>query len=277
MPARRGTEPLRSGKLEALFLEEPTAGGAPDGEPVVRDAARRGCTRSPTSAARRRPRLRDAAIGTDHRLRPARGGRRAQPRRVASPRSWPERARLASAQRVARAAVRTAEPHGSGKRARTTSTSPTRGSARRGRWTSLAEDAWDWYRSSPLVRVLELGRDSRALVQVPGKPEEPVRLVGWRAERAGLRPARLLLAALAGSREREGAGTVRFQPWASPAGERRLRRACRLLGFVTAPRPDDALGARAATPRSRAPRPSCPRLCSRSGSEERALGSIARS
>ena len=101
-----------------------------------------------------------------------------------------------------------------------------------GRWTSLAEDAWDWYRSSPLVRVLELP-DSRALVQVPGKPGEPLRLVGWRAERGGLRPAAAMLAATARVAEREGAGTVRFQPWESPAANDDLRRACRLLGFVT--------------------------------------------
>ena len=42
-----------------------------------------------------------------------------------------------------------------------------------GRWTVVAADAWDWYRSSPLLRVLEIpGADGcRALPQVPGRPE----------------------------------------------------------------------------------------------------------
>jgi hypothetical protein len=103
-----------------------------------------------------------------------------------------------------------------------------------GRWTILAADAWDWYRASPLVRVLELaGRHGcRALVQLPGVPGQALRLIGWRAERDGIVPALSLLAAAGRLAQTSGAATLRFQPWASPAGDGRLRRACRLLGLV---------------------------------------------
>jgi hypothetical protein len=103
-----------------------------------------------------------------------------------------------------------------------------------GRWTVLAADAWDWYRASPLLRVLEVdgASGSRALVQLPGSPGDPIRIIGWRPAHAGLAPAVLLLAAAARVARRSGAGTLRFQPWPSPAGDGALVRAARLLGFV---------------------------------------------
>ena len=72
----------------------------------------------------------------------------------------------------------------------------------------------------------------RALLQVPGAPGEPVRVIGWRPARAGLVPAFLLLGAAGRLARHSAAGTLRFQPWASSAGNGTLERACRLLGFV---------------------------------------------
>jgi hypothetical protein len=100
------------------------------------------------------------------------------------------------------------------------------------RWTVLARDSWDWYRSSPLVQVLELRGGHRALVQLPGSAGDPLRVIGWRPAHPGLRPAvQLLREALRLARAR-GAATLRFQPWSGAAGNGTLTRACRLLGFV---------------------------------------------
>ena len=159
-------------------------------------------------------------------------------------------AQLARASRARRAqrlcscaAVRTARAGGSGARRRPTSTSSRRRPPS-GPLDVLAADAWDWYCASPLVRVLELAGTSRALVQLPGPPGEPLRLVGWRADEAGS-------PAVACSRRSPDAGREpRATGSASSPGRRRpangeLRRACRLLGFVPRARPDDALGASA--------------------------------
>jgi hypothetical protein len=80
--------------------------------------------------------------------------------------------------------------------------------------------------------VLEL-RDTRALVQLPGVAGQPLRVIGWRAEPGGLRSALALAAAAARVAAEHGAGSLRFQPWAEPPGDGDLRRACRLLGFVS--------------------------------------------
>ena len=100
-----------------------------------------------------------------------------------------------------------------------------------GRWTPVLGDAWDWYRSSPLLRVLETA-DFRALIQVPATPFEPVRIVGWRPHRPGVRTAARLLAAAARIARETRAPTLRFQPWPAEAGDGALERACRLLGFL---------------------------------------------
>ena len=104
-----------------------------------------------------------------------------------------------------------------------------------GRWTIVAGDAWDWYRASPLIRVLEL-ESCRALVQLPASPHEPLRIVGWRSERPGVRAGLKLLAAAGRLARAKGAATLRFQPWDGPAGDGSLGRACRLAGLV--PRDD---------------------------------------
>jgi hypothetical protein len=107
-----------------------------------------------------------------------------------------------------------------------------------GRWTVVLGDAWDWYRSSPLVRVLEVPgpHGGRALLQLPAAPLEPVRLVGWRPRRPGLRAAVTLLRAAGRLARQTGAPTLRFQPWRSEAGDGALDHACRVLGFI--PRAD---------------------------------------
>lgn len=101
-------------------------------------------------------------------------------------------------------------------------------------WTVAGEDAWEWYCSSPFVRVLEISgpHGCRALVQLPGAPGDPLRLASWRPERPGLRSALLLTAAAAQIARGAGASTVRFQPWRGQIGDGSLGRACRLLGFV---------------------------------------------
>ena len=101
-------------------------------------------------------------------------------------------------------------------------------------WTPVVAETWDWYRTSPLVRVLEVpgNRGSRALVQVPAAPHEPVRLVGWRPVRPGVVPGVLLLAALRRLAQHARASSLRFQPWPSSVADGSLALACRLLGFV---------------------------------------------
>ena len=103
-----------------------------------------------------------------------------------------------------------------------------------GRWTVIAEDAWDWYCAAPSVRVLELddSRDSRALVQMPGSPGDAIRLVAWRAESPSLTSALRAVRALAQFGTSSGAGTLRYQPWLHGPGMEVLIRACRLLGLV---------------------------------------------
>ena len=100
------------------------------------------------------------------------------------------------------------------------------------RWTIVADDVWDWYRASPLLRILELD-DVRALAQLPHDPGDPLRLVSWRSSRPGLGAAFSLVAAAERLARETGAGTIRFQPWPGAAGNGALARACRLAGFVS--------------------------------------------
>lgn len=101
-------------------------------------------------------------------------------------------------------------------------------------WTPVIGGAWEWYRTSPLLRVLEVPgkRGSRALVQIPAAPHEPVRLIGWRPVWPGVVPALLLLAATRRLAQHTRASAVRFQPWPSPVSDGSLALACRMLGFV---------------------------------------------
>lgn len=100
-----------------------------------------------------------------------------------------------------------------------------------GRWAIVGGDAWGWYCSSPLVRVLELD-GCRALVQLPAAPHEPLRLVGWRAELPRLRTALRVIVAAGRLASKQGAASLRFQPWPGPAGDGSLKRACALSGFL---------------------------------------------
>ena len=56
-------------------------------------------------------------------------------------------------------------------------------------WAVVADGALDWYATSPYVRVLEPDDGSRALVQLPGWPREPLRVAAWDSPSAGLRSA----------------------------------------------------------------------------------------
>jgi hypothetical protein len=98
----------------------------------------------------------------------------------------------------------------------------------------LADDAWDWYRRAPSVRVLELGdrAGSRALVQMPGSPGDPLLLVAWRSKSPSLTSALRAVRAAAQLASSSGASTLRYQPWLPDSARQDLVRACRLLGLV---------------------------------------------
>jgi hypothetical protein len=235
LPARRGDEPLRSGKLEALYLEEAQRGRPDAGEPVVVSLLSRLYALADERGIAVVHAYATPTIGRIIGFTPLAGVGEPSLVSIVAPRSWPERG-LAAAQRVARALA------GAGRiRAMLRAATPMDADLvaapppPAGHWTSLVDDAWDWYRASPLVRVLELPGPSggRALVQVPGSPGETLRLIGWRAARDGLRPALRLVAALGRLAESTGAGSIRYQPWASDAAFGTLRRALRLTGFVS--------------------------------------------
>ena len=59
-----------------------------------------------------------------------------------------------------------------------------------------------------------------------------MQIVAWRPKQPGLAAAVLLLGATRSLARREGAPTVRFQPWDGAAGDGALTRACRLFGLV---------------------------------------------
>jgi hypothetical protein len=239
MPARLGSEPLRSGKLEALFLEERYRGRRPGREPVVLELLSQLYAFADEHGIEVVHAYATPRIGRIIGFTPLEGVGEPSFVAIVSPepeastvRRWGERG-LAAAQRAARTLASAGASSGGVVREATPADVdlaeaelPLADS-----WTSIAEDAWDWYRASPLVRVLEL-EECRALVQLPGKPREPVRLIGWRPEQAGVRPAVNLLAALNRLARQEGAATLRFQPWRSPAADGDLQRACRLLALV---------------------------------------------
>ena len=96
-------------------------------------------------------------------------------------------------------------------------------------WAVVAEGAWDWYTSSPYVRILEPGDGSRALVQLPGWPREPLRVAAWDSPSPGFRSAVRAPRRSRATGARDGAATLRLQI-ARP--DPSLRRAARALGFV---------------------------------------------
>jgi hypothetical protein len=240
-PARYGAQPLAAGKLEALWLDEPYRGRRADGKTIVRTLLDRLYAFSDEQGIELIHALATPEIGKVIAftavdgvgqpslvsvIRPSRRGERAV--------AVPQRALLIAARSLAIA------PRSQRTRAATgddvdlvDAPLPARDC-----WTLVTADAWDWYCSSPLVRVLERrGRHAfRALVQLPGVAGGPLRLVGWRAEGSAVRSALTLLGELDEMARRTQASTLRFQPWGSAAGNGALTRACRLLAFV--PRPD---------------------------------------
>jgi GNAT superfamily N-acetyltransferase len=239
MPARRGSEPLRTGKLEALFVEEPYRGQRQGRKPVVLELLSQLYSFADEHGIEVVHAFLTRRIGRITGFTPLEGVGEPSFVAIVTPEPAASTARrlgergLAFGQRAAQAVASVGAASGGIVREATAADAdlaaadlpPT------GCWTSVAEDAWDWYRASPLVRVLEL-KECRALVQLPGKPREPVRLIGWRPERAGLRPALNLLVALGRLARREGAATLRFQPWRSPPANGDLWLACRLLAFL---------------------------------------------
>lgn len=102
-----------------------------------------------------------------------------------------------------------------------------------GAWTVAGGDAWDWYTGSGVLQALEIGGrfGGRAILRV-GAPGSSLQVVAWRPRRAGALSATLLLGASRRLARRRGAPTLRYQPWPAPAGDGRLQRTARLLGFA---------------------------------------------
>lgn len=235
--ARRGTGELRSGKLEALWIESSHRGRRGGAEPVYRTlldrlyaaADERGFELIHGHATPRIGRvirfLPLAPVGKRSWVSAVGSGERARTALAGAQRGLRELA-YAVSRPAGEATVRTANGDDADL---VDAPSPPPG-----RWTGVVGDAWDWYRSSPLVRVLEVPgpHGGRALIQIPATQREPVRIVGWRPRRPGLRSALLLLGAAGRVTRETGGRTLGFQPWPSEAGDGALERACRLLGFV---------------------------------------------
>jgi hypothetical protein len=234
MLGRRGHEPFRCGKVEALYVAEPYRGRRADGPPVairMRDELYRRAAGDGIDVlhAYVRP-----EVGRVLDLQPVRAGARSFVAFVASD---------AAGGRARRAAVRAAATWQRALRggrvpgyvlrdARERDAALVRGSAAPDEtWTIDAEGAWQWYAGAPSVQVLELER-ARALVQLPRGAGETLRIAGWDAEPRSTGSAAALLRAAAAAAQAHGGASVRFQPWTSPAGDGVLSRACRLLGFV---------------------------------------------
>jgi hypothetical protein len=232
--ARYGPEDLPAGKLEGLWIEASHRGRRADGHPLVRTLLSKLYAFSDDQGVELVHALATPRIGQIIGFTPLSPAGARSLVSVVSPNGAGVAGRaLALAQRVAREAaaapVRTAglRPAGVGD-ADLAEVPP----APTGRWAVVADDAWGWYCSSPLVRVLEL-EGCRALVQLPAAPHEPLRLVGWRAERPRLRTALGLIAAAGRLAREQRAASLRFQPWPSAAVDGSLARACALTGFLS--------------------------------------------
>jgi GNAT superfamily N-acetyltransferase len=248
MRARRDGRELGCGKLEALLLDEPYRGVRIDGRTVARTLLDRLYAFADEQGIELLHAYATPRIGRVIAFEPLAGaGERSlvavlRPDRLASSRARSTAQALASGQSVIRSAARIVARGASDPEVRPAGAEDVDlvegPPAPAGRWSIVAEDAWDWYRASPLVRVFELrgAHGCRALIQIGGSPGEPVRLIGRRAARGGVREAMHLLTALVRFARDTGATSLRFQPWDSPAADATLRRACRLLGFV--PRDD---------------------------------------
>ena len=239
-PARRGDLPLSAGKLEALIVDEEFRGRRQGEEPVARTLLSRlyeradtrgielihalvsprvgrviGFTRldgvgSPSLVALLRPRAR---TGRGRFAEVALGHVQGAARRVAGAvGGGGAEARVRRAEASDADLLRTppVPPHG---------------------WAVVADDTFEWYADSSSIRILELSgaHASRALVQLPESPGEPLRVAGWRADNPAPRSAFRFLIAAAGLAESAGAATLRLQV---PRPETSLTRAARALGFV---------------------------------------------
>jgi hypothetical protein len=232
--ARLGDAELPAGKLEALWIEASHRGRGADGATLVRTLLTRLYAFSDANGIRLVHALATPRIGRVIAFAPLGPvGERSRVGLLAG--SLPARA-LGLMQRIAREAG--AAPLGPVSLRPATVVDadlahvPTPAD---GRWAIVAGSAWDWYRASPLIRVLEL-ESCRALVQLPAFSHEPLRVVGWHSERTGARTGLRLLAAAGRLARATGASTLRFQPWDGPSGNGPLARACRLAGLV--PRDD---------------------------------------
>jgi hypothetical protein len=248
MRGRLGTDELRCGKLEALFVDEAYRGRRAGGTPLAIVLLDRLYDFADEKGFQLLHAYVQPAVGRVTRFTPLEGvGRRSL---VAVTTPGPGRSRAEALLAVGQRAVRESAYAGARAAARPPGGTELRPPADAdldlvdapapppGRWTVLASDAWAWHRESPLLRVLQIhgARGCRALVQLPGRPGESVRLIGWRPERAGVLPAIQLLGAAGRVARETGAATLRFQPWSAPGGDGALERACRMLGFV--PRDD---------------------------------------
>ena len=233
MPGRVGSESLRTGKLEAIFIEADYRGVKEGGQSLARTmldrlyefADERGLELlhafTPIPRTIRFTELHD--VGPRSLvcvLRPI-AGRGAQASRVA--------------QRLIRAPIPACRVVGIREATADDRDLVDAPLPSAGRWTLAASDAWDWYRTSPHVRVVEVadgGGVSRALVQLPGKHDDPLRLAAAQLVRPTWSKAVRLVRTLIDVGAELDAPTVRFQPWPAPNGDGLLRRACLVLGFV---------------------------------------------
>ena len=205
-PARSGSDPLRAGKLEALFVAESHRGRRRDGTAVVRvllDAVydladARGFQLIHASSSR--------AWQGDRVHAPRRGGSAIARRTAQAVANGGDGGRGASARdgqlgvrAVAGMGLRALGARASAPVVRAVSAddatlleTPALPSTA---WAVVADGAFDWYATSPYVRGLESNDGSRALVQLPGWPREPLRVAAWDSPSGSVKSAVVLLEA----------------------------------------------------------------------------------
>jgi hypothetical protein len=231
-PARYGPEELTAGKLEGLWIEASHRGRPEAGEPLVRVLLSSLYSFADDQGIELVHALATPHIGRIIGFTPlAPVGAHSLVSVVSPGRALTARA-LAAAQRVAREAA--GAPVGRAQLRPVRSEDADLADVAppsAGRWAVVGDGAWEWYHSSPLVRVLELD-GCRALVQLPASPHEPLRLIGWRAGRPRLRLALRLLATAGRLAREQRAASLRFQPWPGAAGDGSLARACAISGFL---------------------------------------------
>ena len=240
-PARRGSDSLRAGKLEALFVAESHRGRRRDGTAVVRVllnavydlADARGCQLIHAFVV---PRV-GRAIGFTRLdgvappslvalLRPSRTGAMGAAELVLATAQLGVRAVAGMGLRALGARASAPVVRAVSADDATLLETPALPSTA---WAVVADGALDWYATSPYVRVLESNDGSRALVQLPGWPREPLRVAAWDSPSGSVKSAVVLLEAAGRLARETGASTLRLQ---IANREPSLRRAARALGFV---------------------------------------------